>query len=138
MIDYQAIDLSQIQPSQFYISEEKLRAIETWFDPADLSNFEPIPIKTLDGALVSTDGHTRCVAAMLHGLTAVPFIWEQDELDWEMYRRCITACKEKGIYSVDDLRHRIISASEYEIKWNQWCDAMQAEVTAEREKDSAP
>ena len=138
MADYQTIDISQIQPSQFYISAEKLQAIETWFKPANLSNFDPIPIKKLDGELVSTDGHTRCVAALLAGLTAVPFVWEQDELDWVMYRRCIAACKENGVYSINDLRHRIISASEYEIKWNQWCDAMQAEVAAERESSDVP
>lgn len=138
MTNYQTIDLSRIQPSQFYISEEKLRAIETWFDPTDLLNFDPIPIKMLDGEMVSTDGHTRCMAAMLHGMTSVPFVWEQDDLDWEMYRRCIAACKEKGIYSIIDLHDRIISASEYEIKWNQWCDAMQAEVTAERNRADAP
>lgn len=128
MADYQSIDLFLIQPSQFYISAEKLQAIQAWFDPDDLSNFDPIPIKKLDGELVSTDGHTRCVAALLAGLTAVPFIWEQDELNWEMYRRCVAACKEKGIFSMNELQSRIISASEYEIKWNQWCDVMQAEV----------
>lgn len=128
MADYQSIDLFLIQPSQFYISAEKLQAIQAWFDPDDLSNFDPIPIKKLDGELVSTDGHTRCVAALLAGLTAVPFVWEQDELNWEMYRRCVAACKEKGIFSMNELQSRIISASEYEIKWNQWCDVMQAEV----------
>ena len=128
MADYQTIDISRIQPSQFYVSEEKLQAIETWFDPANLSNFDPIPVKKLDGELVSTDGHTRCVAALLAGLTAVPFVWEQDELNWEMYRRCVAACKEKGILCMVDLQSRIIPASEYEVKWNQWCDVMQAEV----------
>ena len=128
MADYQSIDLFRIQPSQFYISAEKLQAIQAWFDPDDLSNFDPIPIKKLDGELVSTDGHTRCVAALLAGLTAVPFVWEQDELNWEMYRRCVAACTEKGIFSMNELQSRIISASEYEIKWNQWCDVMQAEV----------
>ena len=128
MANYQSIDLFRIQPSQFYISAGKLQAIQAWFDPDDLSNFDPIPIKKLDGELVSTDGHTRCVAALLAGLTAVPFVWEQDELNWEMYRRCVAACKEKGIFSMNELQRRIISASEYEIKWNQWCDVMQAEV----------
>lgn len=132
MADYQAVKLSCVQPSQFYISEEKLRAIEAWFDPNDLSIFEPIPIKLLDGELVSTDGHTRCVAAMLHGLDVVPFVWEEEDLDWEMYRRCVVACKERKIFSACDLKNRIISAADYKIQWDQWCDEMQAEVEAER------
>ena len=50
--------LKDLQPSQLYISEEKLREVEEWLDASDLSNFEPIPIKLLDNRLVITDGHT--------------------------------------------------------------------------------
>ena len=132
MADYQTIDLYCVQPSQFYISQAKLEAVQSWFDPADLSNFDPIPIKMLDGQPVSTDGHTRCVAAMLQGMRDIPFVWENDELDWEMYRRCVIACKERNVFSIADLRERIISAAEYEIKWDRWCDKMQEEVEAER------
>ena len=39
-----------------------------WFDPNDLSNFEPIPVKYLDNHYVITDGHTRIVAMLLSGL----------------------------------------------------------------------
>lgn len=109
-----------------------MKAVNSWVDPTDLSNFEPIPIKMLDGELGSTDGHTRCVSVLLHGLKSVPFVPEEDELDWEMYRRCAAACKERNIHSTNDLRDRIISASEYEIKWNQWCDEMQASIETER------
>ena len=55
--------LKDLQPSQFWISEEKLQAVERWFDPADLSGFEPIPVRLLDGRPVMTDGHTRAAAA---------------------------------------------------------------------------
>lgn len=132
MTDNQSIDLSRIQPSQFYISEEKLRAVEAWFDPDDLSGFDPIPIKMLDGKMVSTDGHTRCAAAALHGLQAVPFVWEDEDLDWEMYRRCVAACKERQIFSAKDLMRRIIPAEEYRTKWDGWCDIMQTQVEEER------
>ena len=45
------VGLNAMQPSQFYISEKKLSSVEAWLDPSDLSNFEPIPVKMLDGAL---------------------------------------------------------------------------------------
>ena len=48
-----------IQPSQFYISEEKLEQIGRWFEPGDLSGFEAVPVKELDGQVIFTDGHTR-------------------------------------------------------------------------------
>ena len=51
----QELTLKDLQPSQFYISEKKLHDIEVWLDPADLSGFEPIPVKILDGVPVMTD-----------------------------------------------------------------------------------
>ena len=79
------LKLHDLQPSQFYISEKKLHDIREWFDPKDLSGFEPIPVKILEGVPVMTDGHTRAVAALLCGLDRVPFCWDEDDLDWEMY-----------------------------------------------------
>ena len=80
MPDICDLTLKDLQPSQFYISERKLRGVNEWFRPEDLSNFEPIPVKMLDGIPVMTDGHTRAVAAVLAGLDKVPFVWDEDEL----------------------------------------------------------
>ena len=77
----QELTLKDLQPSQFFISEKKLHDIEVWLDPADLSGFEPIPIKILDGIPVMIDGHTRAVAALRAGLTAVPLAADEDDLD---------------------------------------------------------
>ena len=122
------LKLKDLQPSQFYISERKLRDVKEWFRPDDLSNFEPIPVKMLDGLPVMTDGHTRAVAALLAGLESVPLVWDDDELSWDMYRRCVQECKAQGIRSPMDLLTRIIAESEYRQKWDAWCDEMQAEV----------
>ena len=80
-----------IQPSQFYISEEKLEQIRRWFKPGDLSGFEAVPVKELDGQVIFTDGHTRAYAAWLAGLERIPLVWDEDELDWEAYRLCADA-----------------------------------------------
>ena len=77
------LKLKDLQPSQFYISEKKLRDIESWLNPVDLSCFEPIPLKLLDGRPVMTDGHTRAVAALRAGLDSVPLVWDEDELSWD-------------------------------------------------------
>ena len=132
MPDICDLKLKYLQPSQFYISERKLRDVNEWFRPEDLSNFEPIPVKILDGIPVMTDGHTRAVAAVLAGLDEVPLVWDEDELSWEMYRRCVRECKARGIYSPADLLSQIISESEYREKWDTWCEAMQAEVNRSR------
>lgn len=124
--------LSELQPSQFYISEVKLAEIEKWFNHEDLSNFEPIPVRILDGHAVMTDGHTRAVAAIKAGLLEVPLVWEDADLDWDMYRECVLACREEEVHSATDLVDRIISAEEYHLKWDQWCDAMQSELLNNR------
>ena len=62
-LSLEALTLADIQPSQFYISGEKPRRVLTWFDPADLRNFEPCPVHEFQGKAVFTDGHTRAFAA---------------------------------------------------------------------------
>ena len=130
--DLTRLTLVDLQPSQFLISAEKLAAVRAWFRPGDLTNFEPIPVKLLDGVPVMTDGHTRAVAAVQAGLTRVPLCRETDALDWEMYRRCVAACRDRGVRSPLALAERVVSADEYAEKWDGWCDRMQAEVRKER------
>lgn len=126
--DIKELTIKDLQPSQFYISQKKIDDINKWFNPNDLSNFEPIPIKILDGDIVITDGHTRVVAALQNGLDKVPLVYDEDELNWDMYRECVKECKILNITSPLSLLNRIISEDEYEIKWNKWCDGMQQMV----------
>ena len=39
MLDIGELNLHDLQPSQFYISEKKLHDIREWFDPQNLSGF---------------------------------------------------------------------------------------------------
>ncbi len=132
MMDIPDYQLSDLQPSQFCISEQKLKAVRAWFTPSDLSGFEPIPVKILDGIPVMTDGHTRAVAALLAGLHHVPLIRDEDDLDWDMYRKCVAECRRRGITSPANLCGRILSEADYREKWDRWCDAMQMKVIQDR------
>ena len=120
--------LKYLQPSQFYISQAKLSNIQAWFHKDDLSNFEPLPVKVLDGIPILTDGHTRAVAAILAGLESVPLVYDEDELDWNLYRYCVEQCNQKGIHSPYDLVDRVISAYEYEEKWIGWCNQVHSKL----------
>lgn len=120
--------LKDLQPSQFYISQAKLSNIQAWFHKDDLSNFEPLPVKVLDGIPILTDGHTRAVAAILAGLESVPLVYDEDELDWNLYRYCVEQCTQKGIHSPYDLVDRVISANEYEEKWIGWCEQIPSKL----------
>lgn len=123
--------LKDLQVSQFYVSEEKLKAVQAWLDPDDLSNFEPVPVKMLDGIPVMTDGHTRALAAVLAGLERIPLTEETDELSWEMYRICVQEAHKRGVHTPYDLRDRILSAEAYKEKWDAWCDALHASLYSE-------
>ena len=125
---YPDYSLKDLQPSQFYISQAKLSNIQAWFHKDDLSNFEPLPVKVLDGVPILTDGHTRAVSAILAGLESVPLVYEEDELDWKLYHYCVEQCKQRGIHSPYDLVDRVISAHDYEEKWIGWCDQIPSKL----------
>ncbi len=126
------LKIENLQPSQFYISEEKVKEVKSWFNPNDLSNFEPIPIKILDSEIIMTDGHTRAVVALNAGIDRVPLIWDNDDLDWDMYIECVKECQKNGVFSPKNLQNRIISEKDYDDKWNKWCDKMQEDVRNRR------
>ncbi len=128
------LSLKKLQPSQFYISEQKLQDVQKWLNPSDLSNFEAIPVKMLDGTPVMTDGHTRAAAAVLAGLESVPLAWDRDDLSWEMYRRCVEESRKRRICSPQDLIRYIIPETDYHEKWDRWCDWMQAEINTQTQK----
>ena len=132
------LKLKDLQPSQFCISEKKLSDIGRWFDPADLSGFDPVPVKILNGIPVMTDGHTRAVAAVLAGLDTVPIVLDEDDLDWDMYLACVKACRERNIFSPYDLITEIVPEEEYTLKWDRWCDIMQAEILLNRKQRLFP
>lgn len=129
-IGYYEID--KIQPSQFYISKDKLESVLEWFNAKDLSNFEPVPLKRLNGEVIYTDGHTRAIAAYMNGLKAIPFYWDEDDLDWTAYECCVRACKEQNIVSIRDLINRIVPKEQYEAMWYAWCDELHAALQEER------
>ena len=124
--------LDGIQPSQLYISTDKLTEIMKTFSPSNRRQLEPIPIKKLAGDTIFVDGHTRAFAAFLHGLSEIPVYWEYEELDWEAYEICVKWCKDEGIRTIADLRNRVVSNEDYDVLWLDRCAKMQTELKARR------
>jgi hypothetical protein len=120
--------LNEIQPSQLYISSEKLSEIMKTFDPTNPELIEPIPIKRLGNEIVFVDGHTRAFAAFLGGFSEVPVYWEDEEPDWDAYEICVRWCKEDGIHTIADLKNRVVSQKEYETLWYARCEEMQRDL----------
>ncbi|MGQ9538028.1 MAG: hypothetical protein ACUVTE_00355 [Candidatus Bathycorpusculaceae bacterium] len=80
------VKLNKIQPTQLFISSDKLSEVLRTVDPQKPKSIEPIPIKKLGNEIIFVDGHTRAFAAFLLGFTGVPVYWEDEELDWDAYK----------------------------------------------------
>ena len=124
ILDIFFVDLSILQPSQLYISKSKCLSIQKWFNPLDLSNFEPIPIKKLKDKIIYTDGHTRAYMAYKAGLSKIPVYWDTDDLDWTFYWKCVEACEKECIYTIADLGRRVVDEADYNVLWRNWCEEL--------------
>lgn len=126
------ISFHDLQPSQLYISSDKLAAVEramreleNWYD-------DPVPVKRFASRTVLTDGHTRALAAFRQGSGTICAYWETDELDWEAYQVCVQWCMDEGIQSVADLEERIVTEKQYEELWLKRCRAMHDALALQR------
>ena len=126
------MSLDKIQPSQLYISREKLSRVMEAFESEKTDSPEPIPVKELNGEIILTDGHKRALALFLKGFSEVEVEWEDTELDWEAYSICVAWCKEEGIRRIVDLRNRVIDQSDYQILWLERCRAMHEELATKK------
>lgn len=133
MPDYFLMALAEIQPSQLYISAEKLAHIMDWWHPPHLEMLPAVPIKRLNNWVIFTDGHTRAFAAYRQGFSEVPVFWDEDELDWEAYQICVDWCIEAGIHTVMDLKKCVLPPDDYEVLWLGRCREMQAALAAKRQ-----
>jgi hypothetical protein len=115
------LPISDLQPSQLFISEGKLCLCKEWFDKSDIAKMDAIPIKHFMGKNLMTDGHTRAVLAYLSGFKEIPCYLDTDELDMKAYAKDIEWCNEEGVSGVSDLAKRIVSHKDYEVLWRKRC-----------------
>lgn len=121
-----------IQPSQLYLSEEKLHQVREWLNPQ--AGLSPLPVKKIGDRIFFTDGHTRAFLAYEAGLETVPVIWDRDDLNWDFYLSCVAAAEADGIWTIADLGKRILTAEDYQTKWLDWCQDL-AESDVNRPKN---
>lgn len=106
--------LEQIQPSQFYVDEDKIAAISSFIHRPDDIIIQVLPCKE---RYISLDGHTRLYYAVLKGWESVRAVAETSD-EW-VYGFVEEAVK-RGIHSPKDLI--LVSHQEYDEKWNRFCD----------------
>ncbi len=124
--------LGDIQPSQLWVSAEKLAQVQELWPAIDAHTFPPLPVKRLGDRVVMTDGHTRALAAYLSGLSQIRVYWDEDDLDWEAYEICVAWCEADRIRSIADLKDRVVSEEDSERLWYRRCRAMHQELADKR------
>ena len=122
------VKITDLHPTQLYLSEKKLQAIQMLDQSADIINVDPISILAYGNRFLITDGHHRAYQALLAGRDTISAEWDRDGGD-ELYYLYAQACEERKIYSVLDLKNHILPQDEYEAKWYNWCEGFNQAAT---------
>lgn len=110
-----SVKLKDIQPSQFYVDEEKLAAVQDFVKSGE---DVIIPVTRDGGRFISQDGHTRLAAAVaLNAEKVTAFTAQANDYIYGF----VQEARKRGVESPYDLK--VIPHEEYEVKWNQFCDA---------------
>ena len=115
------VNIKDLHPSQLYLSEKKLLDIQMLYQSVEKPSINPISVLAFGDRLLITDGHHRAYQALLLGQDTISAEWDKDGGD-ELYHLYAQACEERKIYSILDLKNRILPQDEYEAKWYNWCD----------------
>ena len=122
------VKITDLHPTQLYLSEKKLHDIQMLDQSADIINMDPISILAVGNRFLITDGHHRAYQALLAGRDMISAEFDRDGGD-ELYALYAQACEERKIDSVLDLKNRILPQDEYEAKWYNWCDGFNQAAT---------
>ena len=122
------VKITDLHPTQLYLSEKKLHDIQMLDQSAEIINVDPISVLAFGDRLLITDGHHRAYQALLAGRDTISVEFDRDGGD-ELYHLYAQACEERKISSVLDLKHRILPQDEYEAKWYNWCDGFNQATT---------
>ena len=122
------VKIKDLHPTQLYLSEKKLQDIQMLYHSVERPNINPISVLAFGDRLLITDGHHRAYQALLTGQNTISAEWDKDGGD-ELYHLYAQVCEERKIYSILDLKNRILAQDEYEAKWYNWCDGFNQAVT---------
>lgn len=88
------VKITDLHPTQLYLSEKKLQAIQMLDQSAEIINVDPISVLAYGDRLLITDGHHRAYQALLAGRDTISAEFDRDGGD-ELYHLYAQACEEK-------------------------------------------
>ncbi|WP_242222836.1 hypothetical protein [Bacillus cereus group sp. BfR-BA-01380] len=115
------IDICKVQPSQLFLSNDKIMRLQQTFSPLAFALHTPLPVKKLDDKIIFTDSHTRAYLYWQANIKEIPVYWDDDPLHYDLYKLCVDWCLSEKIFHVGHLQHRILPHSQYEVQWIQRC-----------------
>lgn len=109
------LEVDKIQPSQFYIDEDKVNALKGF-----IKNSKDIIIQVVksDDGYICVDGHTRLFIAFLKNFKNVLAIETEFDDDTNYF---VSQTKKRNIFTIKDLK--LVSHSDYKKLWNDFCDS---------------
>ena len=108
------VPLSDIQPSQFYVNEEKLKTVGVLLKrPKDIC----IPVTIINGKMVAQDGHTRMKYAEIRQWTHIYTYEEKMDKGIDFFTN---EAQKRSIKNISDMH--IITDDEYQTKWKDYCE----------------
>ncbi|TGA97833.1 hypothetical protein E4665_10570 [Sporolactobacillus shoreae] len=117
------LDLYQIRPSQLYLDQSEIERAETQFNPINVRNNLPLPVKKIGGEVFLTGGHVRAYLYDHSQISLIPVYWDGDEPEEELFKAQLKWCREEMIMFVSDLQDRILPHDEYLERWVKRCEA---------------
>lgn len=125
------VDIDAIQPSQFYVSTEKIAAVATFINSGD-DIIVPVLQAEESGKYISLDGHTRLYYAYKQGFTKVKAVLSDEN---ELTRDFAREAQARGIYKISDMIE--VEQAEYVDKWYKFCDEYIAQKSAGQDDGAA-
>ena len=125
VINYPIMELGV---SQIFLNEDKIKAVEEWFDLGNMHIFEPLTVRDFgNGKYTLTDGHSRAYVAYKNGITVIPIVYDNDEIvageiGQKLYKTDIEWCNRFFIFNISHLAKRIINNDDYQRLWIERCD----------------
>lgn len=109
------LEVDKIQPSQFYIDEDKVNALKDF-----IKNSKDIVIQVVksDDGYICVDGHTRLFIAFLKNFKNVLAIETEFDDDTNYF---VSQAKKRNIFTIKDLK--LVSHSDYKKLWIDFCDS---------------
>ena len=88
------VKITDLHPTQLYLSEKKLHDIQMLDQSAEIINVDPISVLAFGDSLLITDGHHRAYQALLAGRDMISAEFDRDGGD-ELYALYAQACEER-------------------------------------------